>query len=72
MLNAWSHSSNARIKKNNAEAQSKHVTTIFSLDEFETMQKRKGNGISKDEAFHAVASGRNRGRGKKVVNFSII
>ncbi len=72
MLNAWSHSSNARIKRNNAKAQSKHVATIFSMDEFETMQKRKGNGISKDEASHAVASRRNTGRGKKIVNFSII
>jgi hypothetical protein len=42
------------------------------MDEFETMQKRKGNGISKDEASHAVASRRNTGRGKKIVNFSII
>jgi hypothetical protein len=46
--------------------------TIFSLDELEIMQKRKGDGISKEEEFHAVASRRNRGKGKKNVNLSII
>jgi hypothetical protein len=32
----------------------------------------KGNGASKEEEFHVIASRRNRGRGKKNVNFSII
>jgi hypothetical protein len=58
--------------KNSTKAQNKQVTIVFSLDEFETMQKKKGDGTSKEEESHAITSRRNRGRGKKNVNFSII
>ncbi len=33
------------------------------------MPKKKINGTSNEEESHAPALGRNRGRGKKVVNF---
>jgi hypothetical protein len=45
--------------------------TIFSLEELKIVQKRKGDGISKEE-FHATTLGRNRGRRKKTVKISII
>jgi hypothetical protein len=48
------------------------VAIFFSLDEFEKMQKRKGDGTSKEEESHVVTSRRNRGRGWKKFNFSII
>jgi hypothetical protein len=70
--NTLSHSSNARIDRNNVEAQSEWTTIIFSLDEFKTMQKKKGNDASKEEESHVATSRKNRRRGKKNVNFSII
>jgi hypothetical protein len=36
------------------------------------MQERKKNGTSKEEESHVVAPRRDRGRGKKNVNFSSI
>jgi hypothetical protein len=42
------------------------------LDKLQTTDKRKGNGRSKEEESHVIASGRNKRRGKKNVNFSII
>jgi len=41
------------------------------LDKLQTTDKRKGDGENKEES-HAIASRRNKIRGKKNVNFSII
>jgi hypothetical protein len=48
------------------------VATIFFVDKFETMQKRKRDGISKEEESHVVTPRKNKGRDKKNVNFSSI
>jgi hypothetical protein len=41
--NAIARSSNARTVRNNAEAQNEQAIIAFSLNELETMQKRKGD-----------------------------
>jgi hypothetical protein len=66
------NSTNARTERNNVEANSNKEATIFCVDKFQTMQERKRNGTSKEEEFHVATLGKNRGKGKKVVNFSII
>jgi hypothetical protein len=43
MPNAIARSSNARTVRNNAEAQNEQATIVFSLNELETIQKRKGD-----------------------------
>jgi hypothetical protein len=66
------NSTNARTERNNVEAKSNKEATIFFMDKLQTMQERKRNGISKEEEFHVATPGKNRGKGKKVVNFSSI
>jgi hypothetical protein len=63
------HSTNARTKRNNVEAQSEEEVAVFPMHKLQTTQEKKRNGTSKEEESHALALGRNRGRGKKVVNF---
>jgi hypothetical protein len=69
--NACSLSSNARTKRNNAEAHNKQAAIIFLVDELRITQEKKRNGTSKEEESDAVASRLNRRKGKKNVTFSL-
>ncbi len=64
--NACFLSSNARTERNNAKAHNKQAATIFLMDKFETTQEKKSDGTSKEEESDAVASRRNRRKGKKM------
>jgi hypothetical protein len=55
--------------RNNVEAQSKEEVTVFSMHKLQTTHEKKRNGTSNEEESHVAALGRNRVRGKKVVNF---
>ncbi len=65
-------STNARTERNSVEAKSNEEMTISFVDKLQTTQERKRNGTSKEEEFHVATLGKNRVRGKKVVNFSSI
>jgi hypothetical protein len=65
-------STNARTKRNSVEAKSNEEMTISFVDKLQTTHERKRNGTSKEEESHVATLGKNRGRGKKVVNFSNI
>jgi hypothetical protein len=45
---------------------------VFFVDKFEITHERKRGGTSKEEESHVVALRRNKGRGKKNVDFSSV
>jgi hypothetical protein len=59
-------------RKTTSKAQNKEEAIVLSMDKLQIMHEKKRNCTSKEEEPHATTLGRNRRRGKEVVNFSNI